>query len=354
MPRVTLKDVSEKTGLSKSTVSMYLSGNPKVWLSQENRALIDSVVRELGYNPNRIASALRNGRSHTIGLVLGSLTDSFTSHVAEASLINAERLGYQLLISPVSAWGHERELRSLRNLLDRQVDGIFYMLEPNFDEETKARLISARIPLMVCGYPGFESYRHVAVDFSAAFRSMLSDLEDRGRKELFYCTFSPNCYEQQFDAVIKEFPITVPERICLNAVLDGKQVELERWIKLRPQVVYFDNCNVARLFLKLVDRTAPGYEPEVITIYSFEKDLPNVSDERIAGVLFSCALEHTWLSIRHLVHLIENGTADSEYPLQVNAKYYTKEDFLQSRERLADTVARGIDFSYPKTTKQEI
>lgn len=346
MPRVTLKDIAEKTGLSKSTVSMYLSGNPRVWLSRENRARIDSVVRELGYKPSVMASSLRKGRSHTIGLVAGSLLDPFFSHVAEASLINAERLGYQLLISPVSIWGHERELSCLRNLLDRQVDGVFYLPEPDFDAGTKSLLTKTRIPLMTCRYPGFESYHHVIVDFSDAFRMMLSNLTAKKYRELFFGCFAHSSYEQQFDAVLREYDIAVPERIHLNAALNANQPEFERWIAMRPKTVYLDNCAAARFFLELADRTAPGYAPEVITAYNFERDLPDVSDARISGIIFACELEHTWLSIRHLVHVVENSAFDPAYPSAVNAVYYTRENFFRSKGNLADTIARGLDFTY--------
>ena len=69
--RVTLKDIVEKTGVSKSVVSMYLNKDPRVRLSDEKKKRIDEAVRELGYRPSLAACALRKGRSRMLGLVLG-------------------------------------------------------------------------------------------------------------------------------------------------------------------------------------------------------------------------------------------------------------------------------------------
>ncbi len=49
----TLKDISQKTGLSVATVSRALNGFPEV--NARTRALVEETARQLNYSPNRLA-----------------------------------------------------------------------------------------------------------------------------------------------------------------------------------------------------------------------------------------------------------------------------------------------------------
>jgi len=68
---VTMQDVAERAGVSKSTVSRVLSG--KVVLSDATRARVNAAIAELGFRPNRLAQALANQTSNTVGLVVSNL-----------------------------------------------------------------------------------------------------------------------------------------------------------------------------------------------------------------------------------------------------------------------------------------
>ena len=84
----TAKDVADRAGVSRSLVSMYLSRNPNVWISEETRARLDAAIRELGYRPNRSAQILRGGKSRVIGVVLGGISGLFASCLSEALMEN--------------------------------------------------------------------------------------------------------------------------------------------------------------------------------------------------------------------------------------------------------------------------
>ena len=65
--RVGIVDVAAAAGVSVTTVSHALNGRGQV--NPETRARVERVAAELGYSPNRIATALRNQRSGIIGFV---------------------------------------------------------------------------------------------------------------------------------------------------------------------------------------------------------------------------------------------------------------------------------------------
>src|SRR4051794_29487922 len=66
--RATIRDIAERAGVSKGAVSYALNGRPGV--SDETRARILSIARELGWYPNRAARALSAARADACGLVM--------------------------------------------------------------------------------------------------------------------------------------------------------------------------------------------------------------------------------------------------------------------------------------------
>ena len=65
---LTLEQIGERAGVSRSTVSRVLNYHADV--SPEVRARVEAVIRETGYLPNQAARALVSSRSGLIGLVM--------------------------------------------------------------------------------------------------------------------------------------------------------------------------------------------------------------------------------------------------------------------------------------------
>jgi DNA-binding LacI/PurR family transcriptional regulator len=64
----TIRDVAERAGVSRTTVSHALSGNGRV--EEGTRQRVRRAAAELGFRPSRAAAALRMGRTWTLGLML--------------------------------------------------------------------------------------------------------------------------------------------------------------------------------------------------------------------------------------------------------------------------------------------
>lgn len=65
--RITIKDISKRTGVSATTVAKALNGKDKI--SEKKRQEILKVAEELGYKPNRFASALARNEI-AIGIII--------------------------------------------------------------------------------------------------------------------------------------------------------------------------------------------------------------------------------------------------------------------------------------------
>ncbi|RSX51356.1 LacI family transcriptional regulator [Bifidobacterium goeldii] len=70
MPKaaITISDVAKASGVSKSAVSYALNGKPGV--SDETRAKVLAVARDMGWKPNSAAKSLSDARTRSVGVVL--------------------------------------------------------------------------------------------------------------------------------------------------------------------------------------------------------------------------------------------------------------------------------------------
>ena len=94
--RVTLEDVAKATGYTINTVSRALKNKDDI--SKETCRYIQKVAREMGYVRNYIASSLRSGRTKTIAMIAGTMSNPFYAVLADLIQREAFRLGYMLMI----------------------------------------------------------------------------------------------------------------------------------------------------------------------------------------------------------------------------------------------------------------
>jgi LacI family transcriptional regulator len=124
MKRVGIHDVARATGVSVTTVSHALNGRGQV--SAETRMRVQAAAAELGYSPNRIASALRGRRTGVIGFVSDEIaTTPFAGRILLGAQDASTELGTLLMV--VNSTGDaEVEQAQIGVLLAQRVDAIVY------------------------------------------------------------------------------------------------------------------------------------------------------------------------------------------------------------------------------------
>lgn len=154
--RVTLTDVAQHAGFSRSTASLVFQESPLVAASTRERVL--KAANELGYVYNRGAASLRRSRSNTIGLLVAGLTNPFFTELIGA--VEEELVGYTVLL------GDTLDDRQ------RQADLITTMLEFNIDGLLVVPALGSRAdfvaPLERLGVPYIILTRHV-VDLDSPY-----------------------------------------------------------------------------------------------------------------------------------------------------------------------------------------
>lgn len=120
--RLTLNDIAQLTGLSKTTVSMVLNGkSDRFRISPETQEKVRQVVEKHGYRANAYAKALQAQRTNVIGLVVPDLTNYGFALTAKTLEKLCRQQGLYLLIA-CSDDDPQQEKMVIERLLDRQVD----------------------------------------------------------------------------------------------------------------------------------------------------------------------------------------------------------------------------------------
>jgi LacI family transcriptional regulator len=120
----TIRDVAEAAKLSPAAVSRYLNGD--IVLPKTSASRIDRAVRELNYQPNRLARNLSLGQSKMIGLIIPDISNPFFATLACAVEEVAFKAGYGVLLCNTQN-DRAREFSYLKLLSGRQLDGILFL-----------------------------------------------------------------------------------------------------------------------------------------------------------------------------------------------------------------------------------
>ncbi|MCB2110625.1 MAG: LacI family DNA-binding transcriptional regulator [Defluviimonas sp.] len=181
-----LKQLSEKLGLSQTTVSRALNGYPEV--SEETRLRVAEAARRHNYRPNMRARGLATGRAMAIGHVIplsakfAIVNPIFADFIAGAGEIYA-RSGYDMVLSIVNESEEARvygEMKSKGN-----VDGVI-VHSPRHDDPRIAQLGDIGLPFLVhgrssgCALP----YAWLDVNNRHAFERAAGFLLDLGHRRM--------------------------------------------------------------------------------------------------------------------------------------------------------------------------
>lgn len=119
--QITIVDIAQELGISKSTVSRALRGQSDIHPGTR-QAVLDA-ARQLDYQPNLLAHSLARSRTNTVGI----LVPEFVSYFFPKVIISAQRVlaqaGYNVVICQ-SGESYEIEVANVQTLLANRVDGL--------------------------------------------------------------------------------------------------------------------------------------------------------------------------------------------------------------------------------------
>lgn len=181
---VTIKDVANAAGVSKSTVSLVLKNSPLIKKTTAEKVWV--TARQLGYVYNRSAANLRQGSSNIVGMVVNDLTNPFFVEL----LIGVEQV---LLKSGfITFLAHTAETPTLQNsVLEsiREHGAAGIILCPTYDssDDLPARIAGWGMPLViVVRQLGELNYDFVGSDSCAGMHTATAHLISQGHRKIAY------------------------------------------------------------------------------------------------------------------------------------------------------------------------
>ena len=126
--RATIRDVAAQAGVSVSSVSRVMNGEPHI--SPELHARIMRAVNHLHFEPHSAAQALRSRESKTIGCMVADLSNPLYSEMINGAEEEFQRAGYVLMLA---ATRHEqdRETAFVSAVRRRRMDGLLLFAGDN-------------------------------------------------------------------------------------------------------------------------------------------------------------------------------------------------------------------------------
>lgn len=239
---VTLKEVAERAGVSRSAVSRTFTEGASV--SAKTRQKVEDAANALGYRPNALASSLTTGRTKLIGLVSNNFHNPIFLQVFDLFTKALQERGLRpLLVNLSDKLDPENSVRMLRQY---SVDGVIVAsstLPPSFAKAFKD-----------AGMPVVHSFgRHanapdvhvVGIDNMECGRMAARTLVDRDYQNIGFlggpesATSTFDRYSGFMEEMSKHPNISVTVSYAEDYSFDAGRKEMQRILKGAPAEAYF-------------------------------------------------------------------------------------------------------------------
>jgi DNA-binding LacI/PurR family transcriptional regulator len=168
---VTIYDIARQLNVSPGTVSRALKGHHSI--GHKTTQAVQELAESLGYQPNAIASSLRNSKTNTIGVIIPHIHRPFLSAAINGIEQVANEAGFNVIISQTND-SYEKEVANAQTLYASRVDGLIVSLAMETQIYDHFRpFLKKEIPLVFFDRvsPEIDSGKIIVDNFAAAFQA---------------------------------------------------------------------------------------------------------------------------------------------------------------------------------------
>lgn len=278
--KVTAVDVARDAAVSQSTVSRVLNNRDTGFISATTRKKVLEAAARLDYAPNPFAQALREGRTHLIGLVLRDIGDPMHAKLVSQISVMLRRAGYHLIIIQTQSDPEQAlEMRSVLNA--RHADGVIILGDLPNGQEALEKIVEANhavVSMYRRFYPGIGRIVTVASDTGVALA--LDHLRSLGHRRVGFIGYDwlddvglrKDAFVQSYD----QFGIeSRPEWLVMNGDgIEGGYGSMRRILSLpqRPSAIIACDDEIALGAIRAIAEAGLRI-PQDISIVGFD-DIP--------------------------------------------------------------------------------
>ncbi len=245
---LTLRDVSEASGVSEMTVSRVLRNRGDV--SGATREKVLHAARSLGYVPNKIAGALASQRVNLVGVIIPSLSNMVFPDVLTGISAVLEDTGLQPVVG-VTNYSPDREESVLYEMLSWRPSGVI-LAGLEHSEASVSMLTQAGVPAVeIMDVDGAPVDSAVGISHRRAGREMAGAIIAAGyRRIAFLGTMMPYDHRARkrlegFEETLAKSGLVLADREFYtggSALLKGREMT-EAVLRRTPDVdfLYYSN-----------------------------------------------------------------------------------------------------------------
>ncbi len=278
---VTIKDIAKVAGVSHTTVSRALKGNPAISLETTER--IQQLAREMGYVPSAVAQSLLSRRTQTIGMVVTTIADPFIVQVVEGVEQVAQRAGYSVFLSS-SYNDPEREVTVVETFQRRRVDAII-VTSSRVGSLYSSQLDQIQVPIVLINNQEEGEYlRSVGVDDMQGAQLAVAHLLALGHRRIGYigAVDRPKSNERRltgYGAALEQAGLTLDPVLVLSPIasndLERGNAGLEPFLAAGVTAVFCYN-DLTAIGLLLACRQYNIAVPEQLSVVGFDDIEPTL------------------------------------------------------------------------------
>ena len=258
--KTTIKDIANVLNISAAAVSKALHDDSRI--SDKTKKAVRQVAKNLNYQPNHLASALRRGKSNLVGVIVPRTNSNFFSSVIQniEEVLNKE--GYNIIITQ-SNESFKKECSNIDTLLFTQVDGIIAsMANETIDLEYYEKIKAKGIPLILFDRGENDlNVDYIGINDYDSSHVIIEHLVKQGRKRIAHIggykhtRIFNNRIRGYIDA-LKEHNLPLDNELLVESSLtieDGRE-KMSQLLKLkdRPEAVYIASDYAALGALQLL------------------------------------------------------------------------------------------------------
>ncbi|MCL5245364.1 LacI family transcriptional regulator [Cellulophaga sp. 20_2_10] len=244
--KTTLKDIAVKLNISTAAVSKALRNDSRI--STKTKDAVKKIAKDLDYQPNNLASALRSGKSNLVGVMVPSTNSSYFSSVLQniEEVLNSK--GYNVIVTQ-SNESYTKECNNIDTLLFTQVDGIIAsMANETVDLDYFEKIKSKGIPLILFDRGENDlNVDYIGINDYDSSHMIVEHLVEQGRKNIAHIggfkhtRIFNNRIRGYVDALQKHSFTLVDEYVSeSNLTIEDGRTQMKKLLALKnpPDAIY--------------------------------------------------------------------------------------------------------------------